>query len=327
MKKLLAIVVVCLCVALLSFKVKKTGVWRQGDKRIKVLATVTMIRDIVEMIGGKNVDCITLIGPGIDPHNYEIAMGDRDKIQSADLVVANGLMLEHGANLVPFIREHKNALFLGDYFIEDHSQDLIYIDGQVDPHIWMDVNLWSNSINPLVKQLCAFDPEHRDEYLQRAELARQKLLAIDADITKKMLRIDEKKRYLITSHDAFFYFSRRYLANGDKKDWQERVKAPQGLNPQEEISLFQLDTICKHILKYDLHHIFFESNLSKQSLQRIVEVCKGRGQKVLLCSDPLYGDAIDDASGPVKNYEQMMLHNATLISSVLNQEVINDTGI
>jgi manganese/zinc/iron transport system substrate-binding protein len=313
-KRILPLMLLCICLVIACNRKNVSA-----DQRVKVLATVPMIRDLVEMIGAEDVECSLLISPGIDPHSYEIVAGDKRKIAKADFVIANGLMLEHGVNLQRFMREHKNALFLGDFFLDQYKEQLIYIDGQIDPHIWMDVSLWSKSIDPIVERLSILDPSNQDQYRQRGQAAKQKLLDIDAQILRKMQKIEQDKRYIITSHDAFYYFARRYLAGTDD-NWQERVMAPQGLNPQEEISLHQLDLICSHILKHDLHNLFFESNLSKQSLQRIIEVCEDKGQSVTLCEAPLYGDTVDDASGPVKNYEAMMRHNANLIASVLDAE-------
>ena len=291
-----------------------------GKEKKRVLVTVPMIHDLVKMVAKDRLSCDILIGPGIDPHSYEVVSGDRKKIQRADLVIANGLMLEHGANLQKFIKEHKNSIFLGDFFMLHHKDRLIFIEGQVDPHIWMDISLWQEALTPIIKKLQELDPEHSQEYEKNGAMAKKELEDLDRALCKKMQAIDKKHRYIITTHDAFYYFARQYLADPGEKDWKSRVMAPQGLNPQEEISLFQLENICCHIIKHDLHHLFFESNLSKQSLKRIIEVCKDRGQKIKLCEDPLYGDTVDPKGGPIENYTAMMKHNAALIASVLNQE-------
>ena len=284
--------------------------WMKETGNIKVLSTIAMIDDLVQYVGGKQVDCLCLIHGEVDPHSYELVKGDAEKFTRANVVFANGLGLEHGASLQYQLKAHPKAVMIGDHLYRQCREELLVIDGQVDPHVWMDIALWVRAIDPIVQTLSDLDPKHADVFAERGTALRKKLLDVHAELYTTMQSVPHEKRFLVTSHDAFNYFARRYLAHVSELDhhgWKKRVAAPEGLAPDGQLSLLDIQEITAHLERYQIGVVFPESNVSKQALNKVIDACKKRGFDVTMVEKPLYGDAMGDS------YISMMRHNAQLI--------------
>jgi len=292
--------------------------WMQPSDTIKVLSTTAMIDDIVGEIGGEHVLHMALIKGELDPHSYELVKGDNEKFSCADVIFYNGLELEHGASLQYQLKKHPQAYSLGEYVSE--REELIFIDEQVDPHIWLDVRLFALVIDKIVAILSSQDLKHAEEFVYRGAQLREKMLALDQDIYQKMQTIPSEKRYLITSHDAFFYFARRYLSDPKEKRWKERFAAPEGLAPDGQISSKNIQAIIEYAKAHGVLVIFPESNLNKDALRKIVSVLHEQGIAAKLSQEPLYGDAMGDEGSDADGYIKMMEHNAKVIELWLKEK-------
>lgn len=295
--------------------------WMEPSSKLKVLSTTAMLDDLVAEIGGEYVLHSPLIQGSLDPHSYELVKGDHEKIQQADLVFFNGLDLEHGASLKFLLENDPKAISLGKYLLQTHSDQLIYIDSHIDPHVWMDVALFAKCIDPIARELAAKDPEHHQDYLHRAQQLHLKMDKVDKEIYGLLQSIPEHKRYLIASHDAFFYFTKRYLANpqeqGQMELWKARFSAPEGLAPDGQISTQDIQKIIDHACKHKIMVVFPESNVSRDGVKKIASVLNKKGLKTKLAQECLYGDAMGDKDSGAESYLKMMLHNAYTINKYL----------
>ncbi len=292
--------------------------WMKDNGKVKVLATTAIIDDIVGQVGGERVDHLSLICGEIDPHSYELVKGDDEKLSAAQIVFYNGLGLEHGASLRYQLEHHPKTVAVGQSVLERFPEQMIYDHGQMDPHIWMDIALWSAIIDPIVEALIDLDPQGRDLYEKNAEALRQTMLEEDARIRAQLQAVSSNKRYLVTSHDAFNYFTRSYLRSPDEieqSQWEARFKAPEGLSPDGQLSAADIQAIIDHLAVYDIRVVFPESNVSRDSLRKIVHACRQKGFDVEICSDVLYGDAMGGEESQAETYLKMMRHNADLIVS------------
>ncbi len=292
--------------------------WRQESGRLKVLSTIAMIDDLVKHIGGDDIDSIALIRGELDPHSYELVKGDDEKFAQADLIFYNGLGLEHGLSLRQHLENNPKSFAVGEPLLKNESRVLLTIEGQFDPHIWMDVRLWMETIDPIVDALSEKDPLHAANYQQRAEVLKKIMQAEDESVYQKVQAVPAEKRYLVTSHDAFHYFTRRYLATPEetkKNLWNCRCAAPEGLAPDAQLSVADLQEIITHIAKYKITVLFPESNVSKDSLRKIVQAGKEKGFPIRLSEHTLYGDSMGNGS-----YINMIKHNAEVIVNELNRE-------
>ncbi len=289
--------------------------WVQDDGKVRVLATTAFVADLVRRVGGDRVKVISMVGENQDPHSYEVVKGDGEKFNYADVVFANGLFLEHSGSMQYQLKHHKNVVFLGDELLKKYPDRIIYVDGQLDPHIWMNISLWSECIDFVLKKLIEIDPENSKIYKERGDLTKAEFISEDAQISKRMQSIPAEKRYLVTSHDAFNYFVKRYFATSteiEDDSWRVRVNALQGLAPDEQISVMQIKEIVDHVCKYHIQVIFPENNLSSDSLEKVKEACAHRGVEIHLAKSTLYGDTLGG-----KGYLEMLEYNAGVLESNL----------
>lgn len=294
--------------------------WMHPNGKVKVLSTTAMINDLAKRVGGEYVDTLTLIEGNLDPHSYQLVKGDDEKIGFADLVFYNGLGLEHGASLQNLLEKSPKAVPLGNLIQDKEPERILSINSQVDPHIWMDMSLFSEALPYIVKELSKKDPQHQQEYRRNGERAKAELMDLHEQVKRKIQSIPKEKRYLVTSHDAFNYFSLAYLAEPDEladQKWMIRFQAPEGLAPDSQLSSLDLKLIVDHLAKYKIHTIFPESNVSQDSIRKIVDAAKEQGVEVNIAEDPLYGDAMGSAAEGGDTYPRMILHNANVIQRYL----------
>jgi len=297
--------------------------WMEDNGKIKVLSTTEMIGAIVKEIGKDKIDHLSLIQSEQDPHSYELVKGDSEKLERANIIFYNGLGLEHGPGLQSTLFHYAKAIALGDVVVEKYPDEIIYENKVRDPHIWMDVALWAKIIEPITETLIKYDPQNKIFYQENADKIYQELMGINQVIKDKMHEIPEQKRYLVTSHDAFNYFARSYLATEEERKndtWRKRFQAPEGLAPEGQISVVDVRRIVDFLKNHQIHVLFLESNVNPDSIEKIFSTGNRMGLKLFIASEPLYGDSIGDCNYDKSNcYVNMLLHNANVIQVNLNK--------
>lgn len=288
--------------------------WMSETEKPKVLCTTAIVEDLVKQVGGDKICTISLIKGEMDPHSYELVKGDSEKITSADLIFSNGLGLEHGASISYALNNHKKHVPLADTF-KGKEGVVLYLDGQMDPHVWMDVSLWACLVDEVKSALIDIDHENELYYAMQAQKVKKILLDLDKEIYHAMQKLDASKRYLVTSHDAFNYFARRYLQDESDKnlDWKNRFSAPEGLAPDGQLSMQDIEEIVSHLNDHKVKVLFPESNVSTDSLKKILEVAKTKNLHVRISQKQLYGDALGAKGTPADSYQGMMRENAAII--------------
>lgn len=293
--------------------------WMAPNGKVKVLATIAMIDDLVKQIGGDRVDSAVLIKGELDPHSYQLVKGDDEKLAFADVIFFNGLGLEHGPSLQSYLQRQSKAVALGDKIQEAAPSLIIRYKGQTDPHIWMDVSLWAKTIPLIVQALSQKDPQHAELYRANGDKVAQALLAVHQQIKGDLQAIPSEKRYLVTSHDAFNYFTRAYLAGEaeDEQAWRARFAAPEGLAPESQLSTADIQAIIDHLARYHINVLFPESNVSRDSIRKIVQAGTEKGLDVKIADKFLYADAMGRPGSDGDTYLKMIQHNADAIASFL----------
>ncbi len=202
------------------------------DDRFTVVATTTYIGDMVKNIGGEAVHVETLMRPGVDPHDYEPRQSDTDRLMNADMIVANGLNLEEQMGNVLSEFSGERMLLLGEHVPQ--AQLLYEENDVVDPHIWFNVQIWSDLVMVVAENMGRLDPDHAEIYLARAEAYQADLAMLDDYITAQIERLPVDKRVLVTAHDAFAYFGEAYGFT---------VHAVQGISTESEASISDIQNI------------------------------------------------------------------------------------
>jgi manganese/zinc/iron transport system substrate-binding protein len=290
--------------------------WMKPNGKLKILSTTAMIHDLIKEVGGDQVDALTLIQGDRDPHSYELVKGDDEKFIGAQAVFYNGLGLEHGASLAYRLEHHPLTVGLGSWLESCYPEKILREGNEADPHIWMDVSLWSRTIPVIVETLSRLRPEAALFFKERGKNFQKQMEEADQQIYRILQGIPSEKRYLVTTHDAMSYFTRHYLAEKGEVNWKERFSAPEGLAPDGQISLEDISRIIDFLCLRGVHFLFAESNVNRSSLQKIIEVCQSKGLEVSLAKQSLYTDAM----GPLAHtYLEMMFYNASILLKYLGQ--------
>lgn len=324
-----------ICIFLLSFTLLLTSCggdperkvevknWMEHNDKIKILTTTAMIADLVTEIVKDKADVLVLIKGELDPHSYQLVKGDDEKLRAAELIFANGLGLEHGASLQKYLQNNDKVIELGNCVFKTYPEAIIYLKGELDPHIWMDISLWSKTVPFIVEALIAKFPENAQAFQDNGLKLKNEMVAKHGEVRQLLLAIPEERRYLVTSHDAFNYFTRAYLAEKDetcKEAWQKRFAAPEGLAPDSQLNPLDIQAIIDHLKCYKINVVFPESNVSRDSIRKIVSAGKEKGLDLRMASDYLYGDAMGGPGSEGETYLKMILHNAKTIAHYLKSD-------
>lgn len=297
--------------------------WTRENNKIKVLSTTGMISDLVTQVGGEHVNNLTLIQGELDPHSYQLVKGDDEKLTYAQIIFYNGLGLEHGPSLHNYLTNNPKAVALGDLMSAQNPGLIVHVNGQKDPHIWMDISIWSKLVPIIVDVLSQKDPEHAEQFVKNGKKLQAEMLAANVEVYDLLHQIPDQDRFLVTSHDAFNYFARAYLsepAERESEGWRKRFAAPEGLAPESQLSTADIKAIIEHLRQYQIKMIFPESNVSRDSIRKIVQAAKEQGMDVHIACCPLYGDAMGAPGSGADSYLKMILHNAKMLSEEMSKE-------
>jgi manganese/zinc/iron transport system substrate-binding protein len=275
---------------------------------INVVATTGMIADLVRSIGGDAVRLTQLIPAGVDPHLYKPIRDDVVAIVHAKLVFYNGLKLEgRMADVLSTpSRSERVHLALADAIPVDQLVGEPGTDA-VDPHVWMDVSLWSMTIPKIQKALGEFLPQFQDRFSAAALKLADQLEKLDAYGMSIIESIPERQRILISSHDAFQYFGRRYGL---------RVEGVQGISTASEASLRRIPELIELVQQNGVPAVFKESSVAGKLIDAVIEGAANRGV-ALRVGKELYSDALGPAGSLADTYLGMMKHNFDAVAAAL----------
>ena len=285
---------------------------RTGEKP-KVVATVGMLGDIVRVVGGDRVDVSTLMGPGVDPHLHKPTRRDVRALASADVVFYVGLSLEgRMADALERLRLSGRRVFaVGEAIPADRLRRPDDSEGHegshYDPHVWMDVRIWSLCVDRVAESLAEFDPAGAAVYRRNAAEYQRELTRLDDYVRETIATIPSQQRQLVTAHDAFAYFSQAYGIP---------VRSVQGITTESEAGLADITGLVDFLVENAVPAIFIETSLSPRNLRAVLAGAAARGSSI-----EIGGELFSDATGPAGTYEGtyvgMIDHNATVIARAL----------
>ena len=274
-----------------------------------------MITDIVRNVVGECAEVKGLIGEGIDPHLYKPTRGDVVKLNGADVVFYNGLLLEGKMTnvLARIAGSGKRVKAVTEAILEDADYLLEKKDnsGHADPHIWMDVRGWMQAVAVVAETLSDFDPEHGSIYRKNAAQYTKKLETLDAYVKESIASIPEAQRVLVTAHDAFNYLGQ---ATG------LTVRGIQGLSTESEAGVRDIEELIDFIIERKVPAIFVETSVSDKNVRALIEGATAQGHSLQI-GGTLFSDAMGQAGTYEGTYIGMIDHNVTTIARALGGEV------
>jgi manganese/zinc/iron transport system substrate-binding protein len=283
---------------------------------IRVIATTTIVADLVEQVGGDLVVVESLMADGVDPHSYRATPRDIDRLVRADLIVANGLHLEGKlAELLERIGRKRPFLAVGNAVPKD---ELLSIGNDLfDPHIWFDAKLWSYCPSAVADALSQLDSKAALDYRQRAEKYSKDLLELDKNVKGKFKEIPPQRRVLITAHDAFRYFGRAYGLE---------VIGVQGTSTESEAGLADMNQLVELVVQRKIPAVFVETSVSDRNVTALIEGAAARGHSVRL-GGRLYSDALGPAGGGGDTLERALLSNVDTIIEALRATIASQRSV
>lgn len=309
-----------LCLFSLGFLVGCGPAMSDGDagagaadekERIRVVATIGMIADVVRNVAGGQAEVEGMIGEGVDPHLYKPTRADVVTLSGADVVFYNGLLLEGKMTdvLVRVAGTGKPVRAVTESILEDSDYLLAVEDepGYTDPHVWMDVQGWLRGVDVITETLAGHDPAHAAGYRERAAAYKKELEALDRYAKRATATIPEGRRVLVTAHDAFQYLGRAYGLE---------VRGIQGLSTESEAGVRDLEELIDFIVERGIPAVFVESSVADKNVRALVEGARSSGHDV-----KIGGELFSDAMGAPGTYEGtyigMIDHNITTIVNAL----------
>ena len=285
---------------------------------VQVVASFSILGDLVKNVGGEAVAVTTLIGPGVDAHTYDPAPADLVVLSKADIIFENGLGFEPwldrffasaqppGARVVTTegITPHEAGA-------DDHAgeaqpeEDGAQEHGQFDPHVWHDVANVIIMVGNIRDALVAADPAHAELYKANAAAYVDELKALDASIREQVGTLPPERRKLITSHDTFGYFAAAYGF--------DIIGTALGSISTEagDPSARDIATLVTEIQEAGVPAIFAE-NVANPDLMESIAAEAG-----VTLAPTLYTDALGPEGSPGDTYIGMMQSNVTTIVDAL----------
>lgn len=280
----------------------------EDDGRVDVTVTTTHAADLVRTVGGAHVEVTALMGPGVDPHLYRASQGDVRALVDADLVVYHGLFLEGRMEEVLEAGALDRVLALTDALPTDALLASADYPGQHDPHVWSDPELWVQVVGPVVEELSDIAPEHAEDFAAGGRAYVDGALAAHAEAAELLSTVPERRRVLVTSHDAFGYLGRAYGLD---------VRGVQGLSTEDEAGVADVRELVDLLVERQVPALFTESSVSPASIEAVREAAADRGWEVHVPERGLYSDALGEPGTPTGSYAGMLLTNAETIATAL----------
>ena len=279
---------------------------------VPVVASFSILGDLVRVVGGERVSVITLVGPDEDAHVFEPKPTDAKTLVQSRLLIVNGLGFEPWAQKLAKSAGYKGETVVAsrgvkplvmaeeDAHGEKGHKDKGHHHDEADPHAWQNphnVVLYTRNI---AAALAKVDPAGATAYQTNANAYVKELQALDTWAEAQFVAIPADKRKAITSHDAFGHLAAQY---------QIKFLAPQGVSTDAEPSAREVAQLIRQIQRERIKAVFVE-NMSNPKL--LAQLGKDAGVTV---GPALFVDALSAAGGRADSYLKLMRHNVTQLAA------------
>lgn len=268
---------------------------------LKVVASFTVLGDVVSQVGGKHVKVTNLVGPNGDPHEFEPSPADARNLKAAQVTFVSGEGLEGWMDRLITASGYKGKPVVVSDGVNTRTMDE---DGKtvIDPHVWnspVNVKVWVANIE---KALSEADPADAGAFKANAEAYLQKLDAMNAYAHSKFDAVPADRRKVLTSHDAFGYFGREYNVS---------FLAPLGLSTETEASAADVAKLIEQIKAEGVKTYFLENSNDPRLVKQIAKATAAQP------GGGLYVESLSDAKGPAPTYEKMFRYNVDQIAAAM----------
>ncbi len=277
-----------------------------AQEKLKVLASFSILGDLVKNVGGDRVEVGTVVGANGNAHVYAPSPADSRRIVAARLVVVNGLGFEGWLDRLVKASDTKAPVVVASAGVKplqragarDHDHD----HGRTDPHAWQsvaNVKIYAANIRDALSKV---DPAGQGAYAANAAAYLAKLDALDQEVKDTVAKIPPDRRRVITSHNAFGYFQSAYGI---------AFIAPQGMSTEAEPSAKDLAAIIALIRREKISAVFLENVTDERLIRQVASETRAK------IGGTLYSDALTEANGPAPTYIDLIRHNVRQLAAAL----------
>jgi len=279
---------------------------------LPVVATFSILGDLVRQVGGERLQLDVLIGPDSDAHVFQPRPSHARQVRQARLLFSNGLGFE---GWIP--RLLQSAAFRGQHVVVSrgieplrnpghghggHGHGHAHAHGEHDPHAWQNVAHVRVYVRHIADALCAADAAGCDFYRQRAQAYDAVLGALDADIRAAWAPIAPAQRQVIVAHDAFAYYGQAYGV---------RFLAARGVSADSEPTARGIVRLVQQIRQEQVRALFVENVTDPRLIEQIAR------ETGLRPAGRLYSDALSAPGGNAPTYVEMMRHNTQALTRAI----------
>ena len=275
------------------------------DGSLKVVATTSIVADVVRQVAGDKVDLAVLLHAGADPHTFEPRPQDVAAISDADLVIASGAGLEE------FLRPLLASAGASERVVEASAGiPLLSFTGEEehadgDPHTWMDPNnvmVWTENI---ASALSLLDPANAQAYAANAQAYTAQLRDLDAWIRQQVVALPPERRKLVTDHRTMSYFARTY-------GFELLGEVVGSFSTSAQPSAQELAALQDEIMQFGVPAVFLDSTANPVLAEQLA---RDTGIQIVR----IYTGSLGEAGSPAADYVSMMRYNVSAIVAALKE--------
>ena len=269
-----------------------------ATERLKIVASFSILGDMVQNVIGDHADLTTIVGPDADAHVYQPSVADARAVADADVIFVNGMGFETWSDTLiaeSGTRASIHAATIGITPVE--------VEGEIDPHAWNSLLNGIVYVNNIAAVLSAKMPTHADAIEQNRAAYVEQLRALDASTKETLATLPLEKRTVVTAHDAFGYLAHAY---------DMTFLAPIGVDTEAEPSAKELAILIEQLKSDGAAALFVENITSPALVQQIAD------ETGLSIGGRLFSDALSERGGPATSYLAMFEHNLNTLLSALD---------
>ncbi|MEM9096233.1 MAG: zinc ABC transporter substrate-binding protein [Pseudomonadota bacterium] len=272
----------------------------QAEDKLQVVASFSILGDMVEQVAGDSAIVETIVGPDADAHLYSPNIADAKAVAGADVVFVNGMGFETWSDTLI-----ENSGTEATVLVATEGVEPLLVDGEVDPHAWNALTNGVIYVTNIADGLAAADPANAAAYKANAEAYIAELTALDAEAKANLGELPENRRTVVTAHDAFGYLANAYGLE---------FLAPVGIDTEAEPSAQELATLVQQLKEKEVAALFVENITSPALIKQISD------ETGIEIGGRLFSDALSERGGPATSYVAMFRHNLLTLMTSLKGE-------
>ena len=268
-----------------------------AEDRLKIVASFSILGDMVQQVVGEHADVTTIVGPDADAHVYQPSVADARAVADADVIFVNGLGFETWSETL--IAESGTD---ASVHVATQGVKIVKVDGETDPHAWNSLSNGVVYVNNIAAVLSNKIPEKADVIETNRATYANTLMALDTSTKTKLSQLPAEKRTVVTAHDAFGYLADAY---------DMTFLAPVGIDTEAEPSAQELAVLIDQLKADGAAALFVENITSPALVQQIAD------ETGLTIGGRLFSDALSERGGPATSYLAMFEHNLNTLLTAL----------